>query len=217
MACSQQKIWAYETNWGSFAEYCLVQAQQLLPKPPHLTWEEAASYGLDLLHRLPHAGRPGRRSRPATTCWSGAPAAASASLAIQLCKLYGANAIAVVSREDKADLCRRLGAHEVINRREFALADRDAGEPNLDEVKRFGKAVREATGGDDCDIVFEHVGSATFFTSVFVCKHVRQDRHLRRDVGLLRSTSTCATCGCGRRRSSARTSPTPTRPTAPTS
>ena len=30
MACSRQKIWAYETNWGSFAEYCLVQSQQLL-------------------------------------------------------------------------------------------------------------------------------------------------------------------------------------------
>ena len=33
MACSQQKIWAYESNWGSFADYCRVQAQQLLPKP----------------------------------------------------------------------------------------------------------------------------------------------------------------------------------------
>ena len=29
----EQKIWAYESNWGSFAEYCKVQAQQLLPKP----------------------------------------------------------------------------------------------------------------------------------------------------------------------------------------
>ena len=91
-------------------------------------------------------------------------------MAIQLCRLYGANAIAVVSSEDKADLCRRLGAHAVINRRDFAPHRRRAGEPNLDEVKRFGKAVREATGGVDCDIVFEHVGSATFFTSVFVCR-----------------------------------------------
>jgi crotonyl-CoA carboxylase/reductase len=90
-------------------------------------------------------------------------------MAIQLCRLYGANAIAVVSSEDKADLCRRLGAHAVINRRDYGLTD-DAGEPNLDEVKRFGKAIREATGGVDCDIVFEHVGSATFFTSVFVCR-----------------------------------------------
>ena len=48
--------------------------------------------------------------------------------------------------------------------------DPDTGERNFDEVKRFGKAVREAAGGVDCDIVFEHVGAATFSTSVFVCK-----------------------------------------------
>ena len=41
-----QQIWGYETTWGSFAQFCKVQAQQLLPKPRRLTWEEAASYGL---------------------------------------------------------------------------------------------------------------------------------------------------------------------------
>ena len=46
MACTEQKIWGYETNWGSFADYTRVQAQQLVPKPRHLSWEEAASYAL---------------------------------------------------------------------------------------------------------------------------------------------------------------------------
>ena len=46
MAAPSQKIWGYETTWGSFAQFTKVQAQQLLPKPPALTWEEAASYGL---------------------------------------------------------------------------------------------------------------------------------------------------------------------------
>src|ERR671922_180457 len=46
MAAPSQRIWGYETTWGSFAEYCKVQAQQLLPKPASLAWEEAASYGL---------------------------------------------------------------------------------------------------------------------------------------------------------------------------
>ena len=168
MACSQQKIWAYETNWGSFADYCLVQAQQLLPKPPHLTWAEAASYGLVYFtaYRM-LVDQAALEAGHNVLVWGAG--GGLGSMAIQLCKLYGANAIAVVSSEDKADLCRRLGAHEVINRRDFALTD-EVGEPNLDEVKRFGKAVREATGGADCDIVFEHVGSATFFTSVFVCR-----------------------------------------------
>ena len=40
------RIWEYETTWGSFAQFCKVQARQLLPKPAALTWEEAASYGL---------------------------------------------------------------------------------------------------------------------------------------------------------------------------
>jgi crotonyl-CoA carboxylase/reductase len=168
MACSQQRIWAYESNWGSFADYCRVQAQQLLPKPAHLTWAEAASYGLVYFtaYRM-LVDQAALEAGHNVLVWGAG--GGLGSMAIQLCRLYGANAIAVVSSEDKADLVRRLGAHAVINRRDYALTGA-AGEPNLDEVKRFGKAVREATGGVDCDIVFEHVGSATFFTSVFVCR-----------------------------------------------
>ena len=68
MAAPSQKIWGYETTWGSFAQFTKVQAQQLLPKPKALTWEEAASYGLDVLHRLPHAHQPRASCRPATAC-----------------------------------------------------------------------------------------------------------------------------------------------------
>src|ERR1700759_2784456 len=46
LAAPSQRIWGYETTWGSFAQFCKVQAQQLLHKPKHLSWEEAASYGL---------------------------------------------------------------------------------------------------------------------------------------------------------------------------
>ena len=46
LAAPSQQIWGYETSWGSFAQFTKVQAQQLLPKPAHLAWEEAASYGL---------------------------------------------------------------------------------------------------------------------------------------------------------------------------
>ncbi|MDA2917781.1 crotonyl-CoA carboxylase/reductase, partial [Nitrospinae bacterium AH_259_B05_G02_I21] len=40
------KIWGYETNYGSFAQFTKVQDHQCLPKPPHLTWEEAAAFML---------------------------------------------------------------------------------------------------------------------------------------------------------------------------
>jgi crotonyl-CoA carboxylase/reductase len=169
MACTQQRIWAYESNWGSFAEYCKVQAQQLLHKPPRLSWEEAASYGLTYFtaYRM-LVDRAQIRAGDNVLVWGAG--GGLGTFAVQLCRLYGANAIAVVSSDDKIDLVRELGAHAVVDRRQFALQDPDTGERNFDEIKRFGKAVREATGGVDCDVVFEHVGAATFFTSVFVCR-----------------------------------------------
>jgi crotonyl-CoA carboxylase/reductase len=169
MACSRQRIWAYESNWGSFAEHCLVQAQQLLPKPPKLTWEEAASYGLTyftayrmLVDRA--------RIKPGDNVLVWGAGGGLGTFAVQLCKLNGANAIAVVSSDDKVELVRELGAAAVLDRRQFALSDPDTGERIMDEIKRFGSAIRELTGGVDCDVVFEHVGAATFFTSVFVCR-----------------------------------------------
>ena len=169
MACSNQKIWAYESNWGSFAEYCKVQAQQLQPKPARLTWEQAASYGLTYFtaYRM-LVDQAGIRAGDNVLVWGAG--GGLGTFAVQLCRLYGANAIAVVSSDDKVDLVRQLGASAVIDRREFLLNDPDTGERIMDEIKRFGKAIRSATGGVDVDIVFEHVGTATFFTSVFVAK-----------------------------------------------
>ena len=43
---SASSIWGYETNCGSFAQFTKVQAHQCMPKPKHLTWEEAAAYML---------------------------------------------------------------------------------------------------------------------------------------------------------------------------
>ena len=42
----QQRIWGFETNFGGLAELALVKSNQLMPKPGHLTWEEAAAPGL---------------------------------------------------------------------------------------------------------------------------------------------------------------------------
>ncbi len=161
MACSMQKIWGYETNWGSFAQFCRVQSQQVLSKPKHLSWEEAASYGLTyftayrmLLDRA--SMKPGDN----VLIWG-----ASGGLgvfAVQLAKLAGANPIAVVSSDDKAELVKSLGASLIINRREFDFSK------GQDESRRFGKKIRELTGGEDPNIVFEHVGKETFATSVLV-------------------------------------------------
>jgi crotonyl-CoA carboxylase/reductase len=174
MAAPSQRIWGYETTWGSFAEYCKVQAQQLLPKPQALTWEEAASYGLTyftayrmLLDQAQlHAGQR-------VLIWGAA--GGLGVFAIQLCKLAGAECLGVVSSHEKGELCRELGACGYIDRSEFAGMMRRGGETpdeeraRYKESRRFGALVQELLGGAP-DVVFEHVGKATFPTSVLVVK-----------------------------------------------
>jgi crotonyl-CoA carboxylase/reductase len=169
MACAQQKIWGYETNWGSFAQYTRVQAQQLVRKPAHLSWEEAASYALVYFtaYRM-LVDQAGLEAGDVVLVWGAG--GGLGSMALQLCRLYGADAVAVVSSADKIDLVQRLGAYAVIDRRAFDLVDAQNGQPDVAEMKRFGNAVRDATAGRDPNIVFEHVGAATFPTSVFVCR-----------------------------------------------
>ena len=55
LAAPSQKIWGYETTWGSFAQFTKVQAQQLLPKPQRADLGGGRLLRPRLLHRLPHA------------------------------------------------------------------------------------------------------------------------------------------------------------------
>ncbi|HEV2542052.1 MAG TPA: crotonyl-CoA carboxylase/reductase [Methylobacterium sp.] len=173
-----QRIWGYETGDGSFAQFCRVQSRQLMVRPKHLTWEEAACYTLTLAtaYRMlfghaPHTVRPGQN----VLIWG-----ASGGLGVfgvQLCAASGANAIAVISDESKRDYVMSLGAKGVINRKDFdcwgQLPKVNSPEYNtwLKEARRFGKAIWDITGkGNDVDIVFEHPGEATFPVSSLVVK-----------------------------------------------
>jgi crotonyl-CoA carboxylase/reductase len=174
LASPSQKIWGYETSWGSFAEFTKVQAQQLLPKPRNLTWEEAASYGLTYFtaYRM-LIDRCKLQAGHKVLIWGAA--GGLGVFANQLCRLAGADACGVVSSEEKGQLIMQLGAKGYINRNEYEGMMRKGGETpdeekaRFKESRRFGKAVREVLG-DDPDIVFEHVGQATFPTSVLVVK-----------------------------------------------
>ena len=173
-----QRIWGYETPDGSFAQYARVQAQQLMPRPRHLTWEESASYTLTLAtayrmlfgHR-PHILKPGHN----VLVWGAS--GGLGSFAVQLCATAGANAIGVISDEDKRDFVMSLGAKGVLNRRDYncwgVLPEVNSDEYNawFGEVRKFGKAIWDITGkGVNVDTVFEHPGQATFPVSTFVCK-----------------------------------------------
>ncbi len=179
MNSPSQRIWGYETPDGSFAQFCRVQAQQVMERPHHLTWEESASYTLTLAtayrmlfgHR-PHVLRPGHN----VLVWGAS--GGLGSMAIQLIATAGANAIGVISDESKRDFVLGLGAKGVINRKDFDCWGQlpDVGDPKgygeyMKECRKFGKAIWETTGkGNDVDFVFEHPGEATFPVSCFVVK-----------------------------------------------
>ncbi len=172
LSCLHQKAWGFETSWGSFAQYARVQAQQLLPKPKNLSWEEAACYGLKLFtaYRMLFVScdiKPDDR----VLVWGGS--GGLGSYAIQLCRAVNAIPICVVSSAEKAAYCRSLGAELCIDRTEFPYLS----EPNPspfpnDGMRKFRRKIRELTGGYEPDIVFEHVGAATFPTSVFVARRL---------------------------------------------
>ncbi len=179
MYCVEQKIWGYETPDGAFAQFTKLQAQQLLPKPKHLAWEEAACYMLVhatayrmLFGHAPHVVKPGQN----VLVWGGS--GGLGSMAIQIVKAAGANAIAVVSEDSKIDYCMKLGAKAVLNRKRFdcwgqlpSVKDKAAYDRWVKSAREFGKAIWQITGkGNDVDIVFEHPGEATFPVSTLVCK-----------------------------------------------
>ena len=174
LAAPSQRIWGYETSWGSFAQFCKVQAQQLLPKPSHLAWEEAAAYGLTYFtaYRM-LIDRCKLQAGQRVLIWGAA--GGLGVFATQLCRLTGAESVGVVSSDAKGKLIEQLGATGYIHRGEYDGMMRLGGESAAEEKvrfkesRRFGKSVEKILGGPP-DIVFEHVGKATFPTSVLIVK-----------------------------------------------
>ncbi|UER54932.1 crotonyl-CoA carboxylase/reductase [Kineosporiaceae bacterium SCSIO 59966] len=168
----EQRIWGFETNFGGLAELALVKANQLMPKPAHLTWEEAASPGLvnsTAYRQLISRNGAGLKLGDTVLIWGAS--GGLGSYATQLALAAGATPVCVVSSAEKADICRAMGADLVIDRKaeEFRFwKDETTQDPR--EWKRFGTRIRELTGGRDVDIVFEHPGRETFGASVYVAR-----------------------------------------------
>ena len=168
----EQRIWGFETNFGGLADLSLVKANQLMPKPAHLTWEEAACPGLvnSTAYRQlvsPH----GAQLKQGDTVLIWGASGGLGSYATQFALNGGAVPVCVVSSPEKAELCRRMGAELIIDRaaEDFRFwSDENTQDPA--EWRRLGAAIRELTGGEDPDIVFEHPGRETFGASVFVTR-----------------------------------------------
>jgi crotonyl-CoA reductase len=168
----QQRIWGFETNFGGLAELALVKSNQLMPKPAHLSWEEAAAPGLvnSTAYRqlVSHNGAQMKQG-DVVLIWGAS--GGLGSYATQMALNGGAIPVCVVSSPEKAEICRAMGAELIIDRtgEDYRFwKDEDTQDPK--EWNRFGKRIRELTNGDDVDIVFEHPGRETFGASVYVAR-----------------------------------------------
>jgi crotonyl-CoA carboxylase/reductase len=179
MIAPSGRIWGYQTNYGSFAQFSVVQGHQLLPKPAHLTWEEAAAATLvgTTAYRMlfgwePHTVKEG----DVVLIWGGS--GGLGTQAIQLVAQAGGVPIAVVSSAERGAFCKSLGAAGSIDRTEF---DHWGIPPHWDDsagqkawtagARAFGKKIWDILGDRRSPaIVFEHPGEATIPTSIFVCE-----------------------------------------------
>jgi crotonyl-CoA carboxylase/reductase len=172
------RIWGYESNWGSFAQFCKVQSHQCMPKPPHLSWESAGAYALVgcTAWRMLAGWPPHTVERDdVVLVWGGS--GGLGSMAIQIVRELGGVPLAVVSSDARGEFTQKLGAKGYINRKDFSHWGRmpdwtdDAAYAEWSKgCRAFGKVLWDTLGERRSPrIVFEHPGQDTIPTSIFVC------------------------------------------------
>ncbi|MBM3670625.1 MAG: crotonyl-CoA carboxylase/reductase [Actinobacteria bacterium] len=171
MLATNQRIWGFESNYGGLAEIALAKANQLMPKPAHLTWEEAAVNPLcnsTSYRMIVSPNGSGMHQGQRVLVWGAA--GGIGAYAVQYVLNGGGIPIGVVSSPDKVELLHELGCEHVIDRKaEDYKFWKDEHTQDPGEWRRLGKKIRELSG-DDPDIVFEHPGRSTMGASVFVTK-----------------------------------------------
>jgi len=130
---------------GSYAEYALVPAAQLVKVPDGLTPEQAAATLLQGMtaHYLAHSTWP---LKAGETCLVHAGAGGVGLLLTQMAARIGARVITTVSTEEKAELSREAGASDVI----------------LYTQQDFVTEVKRLTHGKGVDVVYDSVGKTSF-------------------------------------------------------
>jgi len=171
MLAANQRIWGFESNFGGLAEVAVVKANQLMPKPEHLTWEESACNALcnSTSYRM-LVSRNGADMKQGDTVLIWGATGGLGGYATQYVLNGGGIPVGVVSSEDKIKLLQALGCENVIDRKAGNYRFwKDEHTQDESEWRRFGKDIR-SLAGEDPDIVFEHPGRQTMGASVFVAK-----------------------------------------------
>lgn len=135
---------------GGYAELVKAPAENMIPLPESISFEEGAAVPLAMLTSW-HALVAQAELRPGQTVLVQAAGSGVGSAAIQIAKLAGARAITTVGSEEKVEFAKKLGADAVVNYRTQDF---------VEEVKRW-------TGKRGVDVVIEHVGGETFERSVY--------------------------------------------------
>lgn len=171
MLAANQRIWGYETNFGGLADLAVVKANQLMPKPAHLTWEEAAVNALcnSTSYRM-LVGHNGAKMKQGDVVLIWGATGGIGAYATQYVLNGGGIPVCVVSSPDKADILRNMGVEHIIDRAAAGYRFwKDEHTHDEGEWRRFGKDIRDLCG-EDPDIVFEHPGRSTFAASMYVTK-----------------------------------------------
>jgi NADPH2:quinone reductase len=140
---------AYAMARGSYAEYAVVPAWQLVPIPDALDFNSAAATMLQGMtaHYLAHSTFP---LKPGQSCIVHAAAGGVGLLLVQIAKNGGARVLATVGSDAKAALAKEAGADHVVN---YSTHD-------------FQAEARGFTAGKGVDVVYDSVGAATFMKSL---------------------------------------------------
>ncbi|MBS1838558.1 MAG: crotonyl-CoA carboxylase/reductase [Actinobacteria bacterium] len=171
MLAANQRIWGFETNYGGLADLSIVKANQLMPKPSHLSWEESAVNALcaSTSYRM-LVGEHAARMKQGDNVFIWGATGGIGAYATQLVLNGGGTPIGVVSSESRVKLLNAMGCDAVIDRKaEGYRFWSDEVTQDESEWRRLGKKVRELVG-EDPDIVFEHPGRSTMGASVFITK-----------------------------------------------
>ena len=172
MMANNQRIWGFETNFGGLADMSVVRANQLMPKPTHLSWEESAVNGLcsSTSYRMLVSDNGARMKQGDSVLIWGATGGIG-GYAVQYVLNGGGRPIGVVSSPERAEILNRMGCEAVIDRKASNYQFwSDEHTQDESEWRRFGKDIRAVNNGEDVDIVFEHPGRSTMGASVFAAK-----------------------------------------------
>jgi NADPH:quinone reductase-like Zn-dependent oxidoreductase len=154
--CDNRLIWGFQTGplWGGFSQYTHLPEVNVAKLPDNVSFNDAAAVsmvGMTSWHML--VGRA--KIRPGQTVLIMGGTSGVGMVGIQIAKLYNCTVIATAGNKDKMDKCLEIGADQVVNHRE---AD-------------WYKKVRDITKKQGVDIVFEHIGKATFPQEVGLLKN----------------------------------------------